>query len=71
MVKKVKNSGLLNNFEDGYAAFSRVVKRKSNFFHQVANPLKKGTTPYREWQRGWNAAYFENLEKLNGLTTRS
>ena len=25
----------------------------------------------REWQRGWNAAYFEHLEKLNGPRTRS
>ena len=70
MKKPVVNEKLLENFNDGYAAFSRVVLRKEKFFHQCANPLKQETTGYKEWQRGWNTAYFENLEKLNGLGTR-
>ncbi len=76
MKQPVVNEKLLKNFEDGYEAFSRVVLR-GNFFHQVANPInKKDATGYREWQRGWNTAYFDNLmnrplEKLNGLRTRS
>ena len=65
------NVHLAKNFSDGYEAFSRVVQRENDFFHQVANPMKENTTPYREWQRGWEAAYFDNLEKLNGLRTRS
>ena len=69
MKKPVVNEQLLEHFNQGYAAFSRVVKRKK-FYHQWANPLKKGTTGHKEWQRGWNAAYFENLEKLNGLRNR-
>jgi len=59
------NKSLANNFEDGYQAFN-MVERRNRKYHVVANRLKKDTTPYREWQRGWNAAYFENLEKLNG-----
>ena len=55
-------------------AFGRVQEFESPRFgkryHQVANPMKKDTTPYREWQRGWEAAYFKNLEKLNGLRIR-
>ena len=69
------NKSLADSFKAGYKAFSRADKRDTvkhgMRWHQVANPMKKNTTPYREWQRGWNAAYFENLEKLNGLGTRS
>ena len=68
------NKSLANNFTAGYEAFSRVEqfdsKRFGKLYRQVANPMKKDTTPYREWQRGWEAAYFKNLEKLNGLGTR-
>ena len=68
------NTSLAKNFEEGYEAFSKVVikkKKGANYcYHQMANPLKKDTTPYREWQRGWEAAYFKNLEKLNGLGAR-
>jgi len=65
------NEGLLKNFEDGYVAFSKVSLRRNKFFHHMANPMRKDTVSYREWQRGWEAAYFENLEKLNGPSTRS
>jgi hypothetical protein len=68
------NKKLADNFNAGYVAFSRVQEFESTRFgkryRQVANPMKKNTTPYREWQRGWEAAYFKNLEQLNGLGTR-
>ena len=68
------NRSLAKNFEDGYRAFNMIERRKTSKYgpryHQVANPLKPNTTPYREWQRGWEAAYFEILEKLNGTGTR-
>ena len=28
------------------------------------NPYNSNTMQYREWQRGYNLAYFKNLEKL-------
>ncbi len=56
------NKSLDKNYRDGYGAFSKTEMRKGKH-HIVANPLKKNTTPYREWQRGWNAAYFDNLKK--------
>ena len=69
------NKNLADNFKAGYVAFSRVQEFESLRFgkryRQVANPMKKNTTPYREWQRGWEAAYFKNLEQVNGLRTRS
>ena len=70
MKKPVVNEQLLEHFNRGYDAFSHVTLRKNKFYHQWANPLKKGTTGHKEWQRGWNTAYFDNLEKLNGLGNR-
>ena len=68
------NKNLAENFNAGYKAFSRADLRDTVKYgmrwHQVANPMKPNTTPYREWQRGWEAAYFKNLEKLNGLRNR-
>lgn len=73
------NEILAGHFQNGYDAFSEVdevyVKRVGIVYHQKANPLKANGkythSSHREWQRGWNAAYFENLEKQNGLTKRS
>ena len=71
MKKKPEKDSVTQKFVDeGYEAFSKVEQRKGNY-HQVAIRRKKDTTPYREWQRGWNTAYFDNLEKLNGPKTRS
>ena len=66
------------HFVAGYKAFSQVDERETKRFgvryHQMPNPLKPNGkythTAHREWQRGWNTAYFTNLEKLNGLGTR-
>ena len=69
------NKKLAECYNTGYAAFSKVQDFESPRFgkryRQVANPMKKDTTPWREWQRGWEAAYFKNLEQLNGFRTRS
>jgi len=70
----VVNEALAQKFSDGYEAFNMVERRRGHY-HQVANPVKKNSvfthSAYREWERGWNAAYFENLEKQNGLRNRS
>ena len=63
------NKKLADNFNAGYEAFKKV-ERRNGRYHIVANPLRKNTTPYREWQRGWEAAYKKNLENLNGHSTR-
>lgn len=31
---------------------------------QLVNPYNPDTTRYREWERGFNSAYFVNLEVL-------
>ena len=35
---------------------------------RIINPYKVGSSFYKEWDRGFNKAYFENLEKLNENT---
>tara|TARA_E500000318_G_C3492821_1_gene185130 strand:+ start:198 stop:425 length:228 start_codon:yes stop_codon:yes gene_type:complete len=58
-------------FEWGYEAFSKggSFNRKGHYMQMVPN-MDPNTMQYREWQRGWDTAYFENLEKLNGSRTR-
>jgi hypothetical protein len=59
-----------DNYQRGFDAFSKV-DRSGKYPYVFANPNRPNTTPYREWERGFNAAYFKNLEKLeDGLTTR-
>jgi len=50
--------------------FKRVGKRK--VFVESRPNLDANTMQYREWQRGWNDAYHENLEKgtYNGIRGR-
>ena len=62
-------------FDWGYEAFKRGggFRRvgKNKVFVENRPNLDINTMQYREWQRGWNAAYFESLEKSNGLGARS
>ena len=60
-------------FEWGYAAFQKFIRKKRNkrnVHHQMDSGMDRNTMQHREWQRGWDTAYFEHLEKLNGLGTR-
>jgi len=59
------NRKLADDFKRGYIAFSRAEKRDTVKYgmrwHQIANPMRKNTTSAKEWQRGWNKAYMDNL----------
>jgi hypothetical protein len=46
--------------EKGYLAFKR---------GRIINPYKEGSSFYKEWERGFNKAYFENLGSLHARTT--
>ena len=50
-------------FEKGVYAFKRGITK---------SPYHFNTMQYREWQRGWNDAYRDNLEKgtYNGIRGR-
>ena len=64
-------------YQWGYDAFKRggrLVKRGKQILFEENRPnIDPNTMQYREWQRGWNDAYFEHLEKgqYNGAKGRS
>ena len=60
------SNNLQDHFENGYSSFSRAVQGKKGFWFTVANQLKNNTTPAREWQRGYDTAYFDNLKGVKG-----
>ena len=54
-------------FERGVNAFrgKQYIKNKESAkIIATENPYNSNTMQYREWQRGYNLAYFKNLEKL-------
>ncbi len=52
-------------YSKGYNAFWRGTDKDNYPFR---NPYHPNSMQYREWQRGYNKAYFENKEKYNGQT---
>lgn len=66
-------------YQAGYTAFHRGGYFNSkNIFVQHTPNIDRNTMQYREWQRGWNDAYFGKPmvydlgeEKHNGLRGRS
>lgn len=60
------------NFDMGYEAFITPHQRTRRVNDAIviitACPFKKNTPQAREWQRGYNKAYFDNLEKLHGAS---
>ena len=63
-------------YEWGYEAFKKggrfVTVRGKKMFLESRPNLHPNSMQAREWQRGWNAAYYENLEKgkYNGIKGR-
>ena len=53
---KERHQPLRIQMEKGYRAFHT---------GRISNPYKIGSSFYKEWDRGFNKAYFENLDKLN------
>ncbi len=52
-------------FEKGFTVFRRgIMDRTARHKNLVPNPFKSKTSSYREWERGFNAAYFEQLERV-------
>lgn len=47
---------MVNKYSEGNEAFKQ---------GKVNNPYKKDTHWNREWLRGFNGAYFRNLERVN------
>ena len=74
----MKNNRARHNLGKYDAPLIIQYKRGVDDFHRgrVANPFHKDTMQYREWERGFNKAFFDNIKKVqknerNKITTRS
>ena len=45
----------MNNFEFGRQSFNK---------GRLVSPFREGTYKHKEWLRGFNRGYFDNLEKV-------
>lgn len=50
-------------FNDGYEAFQTVVQNDKGIYNNPHNPYTKNSLPWKEFERGYNWAYSENLKK--------
>ena len=55
-MSKERHPPLRIQHDKGYRAFKR---------GRIINPYKQGSSFYKEWERGFNTAYFENLGQIN------
>lgn len=51
-------------YSDGYKAFHTVVQNTKGIYQNPTNIYQKNSLPYKEWDRGFNAAYIENKRKV-------
>lgn len=54
-VKQERSAPLKIQFNQGHYAFSR---------GWISNQYPADSIAGKEWQRGWNAAYFQNLDRI-------
>ena len=56
-IKQERHAPLKIQYQQGYYAFSR---------GWLANQYNPESVAGKEWQRGFDRAYFDNLDKING-----
>jgi len=50
-------------YHEGRKAFSEAEKR-GDYYHIPANPHSMDSFRGKEWQRGYNLSYFQNLKRI-------
>ena len=50
-------------FVEGLKSFNRC-KKVGKYYYLIDNPYGADTQQSREWERGYNQAYFKSLEKV-------
>ena len=50
--------------------FIQYKKGITSFYRNETSPYKTNTMQHREWSRGWNVAYAENLKKVKHAEAR-
>ena len=56
-------------FKEGQSAFYKP-KKYGRFMHHACNPYTSTSFRGKEWQRGFNSAYFANLKKVKNYEFR-
>jgi len=58
------NSKAVDRFyHEGRKAFS-YIEKVGKFYHSAANPYSVDSFRGKEWQRGYNLSYFQNLKRI-------
>lgn len=60
----------MSAFKEGLRAFRRPKKIKG-YFMVPENPYEEGSNKSKEWELGFNKAYFQNLEKVKQHESRA
>ena len=50
--------------------FIQYKKGLSAFYRNESSPYKETTMQHREWIRGWNVAYFDNVKRVKNAEAR-
>jgi hypothetical protein len=58
-----KNSAVERFYYEGRRSFYKV-ERRNKYFHILSNPYSTNSFRGKEWQRGYDSCYFENLQRL-------
>jgi|TARA_Y100000114_G_C11696492_1_gene296267 hypothetical protein len=56
-------------YHEGRKAFYRYQKIKKghkNIYHASSNPYTSNSFRGKEWERGYNSSYFQQLERITG-----
>ena len=50
-------------YHEGRKSFS-AVEKCGKYYHSAANPYSMDSFRGKEWQRGYNLSYFQNLKRI-------
>ena len=50
--------------------FIQYKKGINSFYRNEESPYKANTMQHREWIRGWNVAYFDNVKRVKNAEAR-
>ena len=63
MAKEQGIAPLKAAFDAGFNAFNTVIQNEKGLFWNPPNPYPKNTLVHKDWERGFQCAYNENLKK--------
>jgi len=62
---------MLTPYDKGFNVFWKgYMDKYPKYLNLKGNPYRKHTSGHREWERGFNAAYFKRLQRVKDNETR-